>query len=371
MATVFDIDAHVEEWAETFSDPYFDAAQRHLRPAIVTRDGSAHWLIEDQVFPKLRGRGVNFHGTPTGHGILERDVTIAKGMTIESIELRKADARLLDMNKEGIDVQVLYTTLFLVQPLAHRPAAVNAIYGSWNNWMADVCGRAADRLKWVCVVDLQDPQAGAAELRRCKDLGAIGVVLLGTEQHRTWDRPEFDPFWATAVELNVPVSFHVGWSVPHLSEMYERPYDSLLTAFTFPLLMAFASMVGGGVLDRHPRLRVGFLELGVGWVPWFTERMQHLWATVGKLPSIAYTAKHEPAYYTKTGQIFVTTEVTDEALPEAIEILGEDSILFASDMPHNDRTPHAAEVLKKRSDISETQKRKILWDNARRYYGLT
>jgi predicted TIM-barrel fold metal-dependent hydrolase len=370
MLTVFDIDAHVEEWAETFGDSHFEATQRHLRPTVVTREGSAHWLIQDQIFPKLRGRGVNFLGTPTGHGVLERDVTVAKGMTIESIELRSAEARLRDMDKEGIDVQVLYTTLFLVQPLAHNPAGVRAIYGSWNNWMADVCSKAPDRLKWVAVVDLQDPQAGIVELRRCKNLGAIGVVLLGTEQHRTWDRPEFDPFWAAAVDLNMPLSFHVGWCVPRLSEMYERPYDSLLTAFTFPLLMAYVSMVAGGVLDRHPQLRVGFLELGVGWVPWFTERMQHIWETVGKLPSIAYTAKHAPDYYTKTGQIFVTTEVTDEALPKAIEILGEDSILFASDMPHNDRTLDAAAVLLRRTDISETQKRKILWDNATRYYGL-
>ena len=369
MATVFDIDAHVEEWTETFGDAYFDATQRHVRPTIVTRDGSAHWLIEDQVFPRLRGRGVNFLGTPTGHGVLQRDVTVAKGMSIDSIELRRAEARLSDMDKEGIDVQVLYSTLFLVQPLSHGPAAIKAIYGSWNNWLADVCGKAPDRLKWVAVVDLQDVHAGIAELRRSKALGAIGVLLLGTEQHRTWDRPEFDPFWAAAVELNLPVSFHVGWSIPHLSEMYDRPFDSFQTAFTFPLLMAFVSMVAGGVLDRHPKLRVGFLELGVGWVPWFTERMQHLWETVSKLPSIAYAAQHPPIHYTRTGRIFVTTEVTDAALPEAIEILGEDAILFASDMPHNDRTVNAAEILRKRSDISEAQKRKILWDNGIRFWG--
>jgi len=370
MNGVFDIDAHVEEWAETFSHAYFDPTQRHLRPTIATREGSAHWLIQDRVFPKLRGRGANFFGTPTGYGILERDVTVAKGMTIESIELRDAEARLRDMDKEGIDVQVLYSTLFLVQPIAHGPAAVKAIYASWNSWVAHVCGKAPDRLKWVAVVDLQDPQAGVTELRRSKDLGALGVMLLGTEQNRTWDRPEFDLFWAAAVELNMPVSFHVGWSIPHLTEMYDRPYDSLLNAFTFPLLMAFSAMVAGGVLDRHPRLRVGFLELGVGWVPWFTERMQHFWETVGKLPSIAYHARHEPNYYLKTGQIFVTTEVTDEALPEAIEILSEDSILFASDMPHNDRTIDAASVLRKRNDITETQKRNILWDTALPYYGL-
>ncbi len=79
MGTVFDIDAHVEEWAATFSDTYFDPAQRHLRPTIVTREGSAHWLIQDRVFPKLRGRGANFFGTPTGYGILEPTLGLWRG----------------------------------------------------------------------------------------------------------------------------------------------------------------------------------------------------------------------------------------------------------------------------------------------------
>jgi len=370
---VFDIDAHVEEWAETFADDYFDASRRHLRPAIVTRGRSAHWLIEGRVYPQLTGRGAHFFGTPTGYGILERqgtDVTEAKGLDIESVELRRPEARLRDMDKEGLDVQVLYSTLFLFQPLAHDPGAVQGIYGSWNNWMAHLCGQAADRLKWTAVVDLQDPEAGVRELRRCKDLGAIGVLLLGSERHHTWDEPRFDVFWEAAVDLNMPVSFHVGWCVPQFTDMYTRPYDSLMVPFTVPIFMAYVAMVAGGVLDRYPKLRVGFLELGVGWLPWLTERMQHFWKALGPVPSIGYHAKHEPGYYTKTGQIFVTTEVEDEALPEAIAILGEDNIMFASDMPHNDRTVNAATILRQREDITESQKRKILWDNGLRFYGL-
>lgn len=366
---VIDSDAPVEEWAETLSEKNLDARYAARRPAIVAAGTRAYWLIDDRVWPQMVGPGCMIFGTPTGCGHVETTLAKDKPETFASQELRDASARLKDLDREDIGLQVLYPTLFVGYPLTADADPYQALCRSYNNWIADATRDAGGRLQWVAVCDLGDTQLAAAEVQRVKGLGAVGVMILGTVGERQLHEEAFDPLFSAMEAAGLPVCVHVGWSCPPLTQVFSSIFESVMFPFDQLVYMAFASIVAGGVLDRHPRLKVGFFEVGVSWVPYYMERLRHWWSFGQRLP-IGYHAKLAPQEYLRSGNLFFTCEVDKHFLPEAIAFLGEDQIMFASDIPHADREEFAARPLLQRSDISDVLKQKILATNTLRFYNL-
>jgi predicted TIM-barrel fold metal-dependent hydrolase len=368
---IFDADAHVEEWEGTFADPHFDPALGKRRPKVIGVEEKAQWLIEDRLFPKLVGQGCHLLGTPTGYGLVQRRITAIKKETIESMELRSASARLKDMDREGLDLQVIFPTMFIVHPLATDPALLVAIYRSYNNWMAETCSERPDRLRWLAPLPLHDPEAATAEAIRATDeLGAIGVMLLGTFGEVLLDHPRLTPFFEAMNERKVPIAIHLGWSCPPISALYDKLYQSAVMPVSFPVFMAFLSIISGGILDRFPDLRFGFFEVGSLWVPYWLERMDHFYDVRERLPDVPYLAKKKPSEYMGEGRLFATCEVDEKFLPHVIDSIGEECLLYASDMPHGDRVPESVTLLRNRKDIPSSAKTKILRDNAMKFYGI-
>lgn len=372
-AQVIDSDAHVEEWSDTFADRYLDPAFGRRRPTVVGSEARAYWVVDDHLFPMMVGPGCHILGTPTGHGQGKSEYTKVKAKLrmddVESMELRPVEARLKAMDAEGIDVQVIYPTLFLVYPLTQDPDFQAALCRSYNSWMADVT-RGHDRLKWVAVMDLANVDLAVDELKRVRDLGAVSVMLLGTQSTRQWSDPRFEPFFTAVERQKMPLAIHVGWSCPPMTQLFNTIWESLMIPFTLPVLCAFSSLIGGGVLDRHPNLKVGFFETGVGWLPYWLERMDHFWKFGEMKLAIGYQGQRPPLEYLRSGNLFFNCEVDEQLVPQVVDMVGEDHLLYASDMPHGDRTPHNARILWERNDLSEQVKRKILSTNTLRFYGI-
>jgi predicted TIM-barrel fold metal-dependent hydrolase len=371
--TVIDADGHVEEHEATFSDAYLDPAFRSARPQVVGVDGFAYWMIEEQLFPRRLGRGCHNLGTPTSYNGKRTRFTATKPETLESLELRDPAARLADMDAEDLGVAVLYPTLFLAYPLTVSPSLATALGAAYNRWMAEATG-GRDRLRWAAVVNLDEPQAAAAQVREAKRLGAVAVMVLGTAGDRLLDDPALLPFFEAVAREDLTLAVHVGWACPSISNLYADLYTATVIPFLAPVLMGFAALLGGGILDRFPTLRVGFLEAGCEWVHFMVHRLEHRFqfATgMAKLiPQTAPRAALQPREYLRRGNLYVSTEVEDALLPQVIELVGEDQVIFGSDMPHGDRERFAARTLQARADLGESAKRKILADNARRLYRL-
>lgn len=372
FAGVIDSDAHVEEWAGTFDDKYLDEEFRRRRPNIVGTDRRAYWIIEDQAFPKMEGRGCYIIGTPTGYGTVKTPHTEQKPEELESMELRDADARVRGMKAEDIDLQVIYPTLFLGPAPSSDPRFAAALSRSYNSWMSDACAPQRDSLKWVAVVSLADVQLAVQEVRRVKtQLDAVGVMIMGTVGDRQLDDPTLLPFFAVLDEVCLPLGVHVGWSSPSLTNMYDTMFNSVNLPFTIPLLMGLVTMVGGGLFDRFPNLKVAFLEAGCQWVPFVIDRMNHYYDFLrARAPHALPAAKHRPIDYLRSGQIYVSTEVDDGLLPYVAEMIGEDHLLYSSDIPHGDREMFSVRTLRSRKDLSDSAKRKILTENPASFYGL-
>ena len=369
-----DADGHVEECLPTFSDKYLDPAFRPLRPTVIGRDGLAYWVIDEQMFPRRVGKGCNNLGTPASYDGKPTRHTALKPDSIESMELTDIGARLRSMDEEEIAIQVVYPSLFLAYPLTSNTALATALYSSYNRWLGD---RLSDneRIKWAAIANLDDVGAAVQQVREAKSLGASAVMVLGTAGDLTFDHPTLLPFFESLAQTNLPLAVHVGWSCPALNNIYSHIYPSGVIAFLVPVMMGLVALISGGVLDRFPDLRVAFLEAGCQWVHFVLERMDHRFRRTRNQLSTFHSQtapRHDlpPMEYVRKGNLFFSTEADDVLLPHVIDLVGEDNMVFGSDMPHGDREPFVVRKVKERKDIGDSAKLKILERNPARLYGL-
>jgi predicted TIM-barrel fold metal-dependent hydrolase len=369
-----DADGHVEESPATFDDKYLDPRFRAQRPRVVGVDGLVYWDIDEQLFPRRVGRGCNNLGTPTSCDGQPAVHSAGKPESIGCMELSDLGARLQIMDEEEIAVQVIYPTLFLAYPLSSNPAFVTALCSSYNRWLGDwLAGK--DRLKWAAVVNLDDPQTAAREVREAKRLGAAAVMVLGTAGDRLLDDPLLFPFYEALCDEDLPVAIHVGWACPAINNLYSHIYPSGVVAFHFPVLMGFTALISGGVLDRFPKLRAVFLEAGSMWVPYMIDRLNHRFQNQGKKLA-AFLPQTKPVQalpvmdYIKRGNLFFSAELEDFILPQVLELVGETQVVMGTDMPHGDRERFAARHLGERKDLSHAAKANILEHNPSRLYGI-
>jgi predicted TIM-barrel fold metal-dependent hydrolase len=371
---VIDADGHVEENLDTFSDKYLDPAFRSLRPRVTAVDGLVYWVIDEQLYPRRVGPGCHNLGTPTNFNGQLAAHSQGKTDSIGSMELSDLAARLTAMDEEDIAIQVIYTTLFLAYPLTKNIGLGSAMAASYNRWMGDrLSGHR--RIKWSAVVNLDDVAAAVRQVHEAKKLGAVSVMVLGTAGDDMLDHARLFPLYQALCEENLALGVHVGWSCPSINNLYSHIYPSGVIAFHVPLLMAFTALISGGVLDHFPDLRIVFLEAGCQWVPFMLERVQHRYKNQGStlrkfLPQTAPIQKLPVMEYIKRGNIYFSSEVEDDILPNVLNLVGEDQVIFGSDMPHGDRERCAARILQERKDISEPAKVSILETNPARLYGI-
>ena len=153
--------------------------------------------------------------------------------------------------------------------------------------------------------------------------------------------------------------------------MCDEHSSSLNVSFTLPLLIGFYSFAGGGILDRFPKLRAIFLEGGCSWLPWYLERMDHYYPVAEFFRS---SFGHDPITSVSPenfkDRIYLTSEADETLLPFVLDFLGEENIMMSEDMPHLEAREGSGEGLAARDDLTGAQKEKILWKNARAFYGL-
>jgi len=361
---VIDADAHVYESPETWShlDPSFHS-QRPL-PIKIDRDTSygrhnAFWLIEGKAFPKMAGRGLHIFGTPT-----ISESALAKPMTIGAQTLTNVQDRLADMDRLGIDCQVVFPTLFLVT-LPDDVGLEAALCRAYNSYMACACAKSGGRIRFSAVVPLRDVDESVRELRRAKELGAVAVMTLGLVWNMELGNRRFFPFYAEAERLDLPLCVHFGWGGPGLTEVFQTIESSSFSAAMLPVMMGFHSLISQGVLDEFSRLRLAFLEAGGEWLIYAARQMERSWRD-GRFP-----CKKNPREYLKGGNVYVSVEA-DEDIPYLVNLIGEDQLVIASDYPHEDasREEEMVKQLEGRAEIVSTLREKILGQNAERLYGM-
>lgn len=366
---VIDADGHVIETEEIFQR-YLAAEYQHLRPRLILdEDGRGGWLIDSQLVPKPRGKGA-FLPEELGKIWCPATTEEIDQATFGSQTLSDIPSRLRDLDREGIDVQVLYPSLLLCVSGLENGQLVTAVCHAYNRWLAEVCQHKPDRLKGMAVVTLQDLEGAIREIRHAKELGLVGVLVSGIVGNRRLGAPEFLPFFAEAERLDMPIAVHIGPNCPPLFELSDNHFQNL-TSNLMQVMHGFISVLVDGVVERFPRLRVAFMETGCSWLWYWIERMEEYYESrLGEAMGLRRILPRKPSSYLKDGNLYIACEVEEALLPQVVQRCGEDLILFASDYPHPERHPHAARYLQERQDLTASAKRKILGENAARFYRL-
>jgi uncharacterized protein len=282
--------------------------------------------------------------------------------------------RIEDMDVEGIDVTVMFGGGAGEEWALVDPAFAAALCTTLNDARAEFCSFAPERLKVLAKVPMLDPEAAAAELQRCVTSYPGTFVGMSTTQHvrdRNLDDPAFDVVWATAERLGVAVCTHGGGQaidqVPFGIERFRTRLE--IHAMTHPLgsMLAVTNFTVGGILHRFPGLRVGFMESGVGWLPFWLERLdEHYELMADQAPAI----DRVPSEYFR-GRCFVGSEPEERMIPYVCESVGDDTVVYASDYCHFDCAfPNSVKLIAERDDLTDDQKVAILGGNAAKLYAI-
>jgi predicted TIM-barrel fold metal-dependent hydrolase len=367
-----DADSHVYEVEETWNYLPKKFQSRRPIPITVPREQAPYmgvdnsfWLVDGRSVQWTMGKGTIQIGCP-----LTSEHAHLKKFSIGNQSLMDVPDRIAHLDRVGVDVQVIYPTLFIA-PLSEDDEFETVLQVSYNHWIEERCAEAPTRLRWTAILPLRDPKAAIKEIRRVKDAGAVALVCFGTVGEKMLHAREFDPVWAAAAEAGLPITCHVGWPMGSMRNMCDEHSSSLAVSFTLPLLIGFYSFLAGGILDRHPKLRVAFLEGGAGWIPWYLGRINHYYPVAEFFRSsfgLDKITKKEPEAY--RDRVFVTAEADEDLLPKVLACLGEDNVMVSEDMPHLELRDGSGDELANRTDISQRQKDKILYHNPSRFYGI-
>ena len=280
------------------------------------------------------------------------------------------------MEVKGIDVAVVFRTL-----AAHviafddiDPALAAGLCRAFNRWLGDFCSDEPSRLKAGAQIPLHDIDLAVAEARHAVErLGAITLVL---PSHPVKERPlydrYYDPLWAVAQDLDVAVSLHgiqSSYTAGMLANRYpENHVMGHAVGQPVELMLSLGEVVTGGVLSRHPKLRFAFLEGNCSWLPWWLYALDERWKEWGdrelfeqeELPSDLFRR-----------QCWVSVDVDEALVRNVIAEVGDENIVISTDWPHDDSEyPDAIETFLGIEGTNEDSKRRILWSNCARLYGL-
>jgi uncharacterized protein len=261
---VIDSDGHILE-PLTLWDDYIDPAFRDRAPKVVVdTDGKQRLQIEEQVLGSRQGMG-GLGGVGARQGVVSAETMSYEDGRPGGFDPHK---RIPDMDLDGIDAAFLYPSMGLFAGAVHDPALAGAMCRAYNRWLADYCKPYPDRLFGIAMLPLQSVDHAIAEMRFARrDLGFRGgFIRPNPYNNRMLHDPAYEPLWSAAEDLDFSIGIHEGGNsgMPTVGiDRFEGRGAQHIISHTMEMMLACMSMIWGGVCERHPKLRIGFLESGV------------------------------------------------------------------------------------------------------------
>ena len=379
---VMDSDIHVSEppdlWIH-YIDPAFRADAPQKMP-IDVNGGPTAWYCMGRPLPAFldrpeRQRALEIRNEIARKKSTKQDRHVAGSLGEGEEEGSRPEHMLEAVGVEGIDVAVCFRTM-----AAHvigmddiDPALAAAICRAFNNWLGDYCGTRPSVLKLGALVPMQDVDLAVEEaIRAVKTLGAVTLVLPNNPVcQRPWYDDYYDPFWAAAQGLGVPVSFH-GIQMAYQDHLARRYMDNHAlghsVAHPVEMMCTLGAMLTGGVFQRTPDLKAAFLEGHSSWVPWWLYCLDEHEVKMGDKER--FGLEKPPSEYF-LDRCYVSVDPDEELVKYTIQAVGDGNLVISTDWPHNDSAyPHAIETFLGLDGVPTSSQQKILWDNCARLYNI-
>ena len=375
-----DADSHVLEPPDLWSR-YVEPRFRDRAVRVVRADAGHDVLLVDGKPAKLTTPEMLGDFGGMGRTLDEQATAALSGRYAENAPAAATDprARIAQLDREGVAATVLYPSLGLQWPAETADAAyVHANLVAYDRWLEDFCADSNGRLIAVAHLALGDPHDAAKELRRAVANGARGGVLLPyTHDGKPHGHPDHDPLFAAACDLGVPLGIHTGID-PVTRDLYRR-YDGLTWPDAIPqgiwflqlmfsqaVQQAFSTFFLHGTFDRFPELKLVVLEAGAGWLGFWMDRMDAMFAGALRL---TMPLRDLPSTYVRRN-VWISADPDERALAAIIPYVGADRFVWASDYPHSDHTGGYIEHVLAMARLlpDESARRALLGANAAALY---
>jgi predicted TIM-barrel fold metal-dependent hydrolase len=292
--------------------------------------------------------------------------------------------RLDDMNRDGIDKAVIFGG----GPLQTGDLDLHMdSFDAFNRWQSDFCADSDGRLFAAAFLPMVNVEHTISMMRAARSRGDVAVNLPAFPQslskftkkdsiwqamtgdetgNRQYRDAEFDPLWAAAVELDMPITFHLGARVSRFKDKINFLPDIVMGK---PAMLEIVGiMIYGGVFDRFPKLRIGLIEAGVGWIPWAANYMDRTWQMQRHWTEC--NIKHPPSFY--FDQNVYASFISDPIGVELRHHPGGKNIMWSSDYPHSETTfPHSHKVIAENfKGVPKAERDWIIAGCAEQFYGL-
>lgn len=344
-------DSHITEAPDTYS-AHIDRAWRDKAPRIVSTDRGDVFQVDGMKATVAMGL-VAAAGKPPDQITMEG---------VKFSELHKGgwdpDARMADQDRDGVSAEIIYPTVGMV--LCNHPDFdyKTVCFQAYNRWIAEYCARHPARLLGCGQTSGRTPADMVADFKVIKALGLRGVMMPGNPAVEDYDSPVYDPVWEAAIELDLPLSFHI--LTTREAGKTRGPRINTFLSIIRGNQDIIGTLIFGGVFQRHPALKVVCVEADAGWVPHYLYRMDHAynrhrnWLAPGikldRLPS-EYFSEH---IYTTFQDDWVAFRSADQ--------MNWRRLMWANDFPHSDSTwPWSQQMLAEQTvHLSAEQKQSIL-----------
>ena len=346
---------------------------RHRAPHIEEQNGRSVWVCEGEVWGSWSGRAAPNMGPKPIFNAFDRD-----GITDQTARRPGVPAlRLADMDRDGVHSHIVFGPVFAIK--TNDPALRQACYSTYNNWLAEYCAVAPDRLLGVPLLPPY-PEEALKEARRLAAMGCFKQVNLqiAVAEPAISDL-RWEPFFQFLEDARLILAFHVtvfASASNAFDPLKGSPGATFLHAkmFVEQFLDPFVDLFAYGILERHSGLKIVIAESGAGWLPWVVEELDYrhwrlweakeFWADRGGIPLVK-----KPSELFKR-QIYATFQQSPVAM-RLIEFYG-DNLLWASDYPYPDSIwPNSHATIKTTmGHLPPEVVRKLTYANAAKLYGI-
>jgi len=359
---IISADSHITEAPNTYID-YIDAKWREKAPRIVNTSTQGDVFVIDGMDRPISLGLVAAAGK-------DPDALTEGGVRFEDLHRGGWDpnARLAEQDRDGVAAEIIYPTVGMMLCNHGDFEYKDACFSAYNRWIAAYCATHPDRLLGMGQSAATTPERTIEDLKSIKHLGLRGVMLSGNPGVKDFDDAAWNPVWETAIELGLPISFHI-LTIRGGSHFRGPRINSFLSIIRGNQDI-MGTLIFGGVFERYPALKVACVEADAGWVPHYMYRMDHAykrhrnWLAPGvklsKLPS-EFFAEH----------IYVTFQ-DDWVAFRSADQMNWRRLMWANDFPHSDSTwPWSQEMLAEHTaQLTKAQKKAILCDNVAGLYGI-
>ena len=290
---------------------------------------------------------------------------------------RTPEDRVADLALDGVDAEILFPNKGLTVWATPDAAFSHAMCRAYNEWAWETFADHNDRLiPMACVAPAALDQT-LEEIQRCAKLGFKGLSLpckpvFGPPDvdDLNYNLKEFEPLWECITDVDLPVTFHVSTGRdPRTARSQGGAVINYTVHSLAPTMEPLVNICASGVAERHPTLRFGSIEAGIGWVPWMLEAMDeaylkhHMWVRpkLDELPS---------SYFRRQG--FASFQEDRPGLDLAREHDLVDNFVWANDFPHHEGSwPYSAQAIERTmGHLTDEERAKILGLNAARIFGI-